>query len=91
MSLAFFQVVFPTVGKTKVFPTVGKTIVFPTEWKNKSFSSQVEKLEFFQPSGKTEVFFSKIGFLQAKPEPPALSPLVRVWCEQMVMRNSLAC
>ena len=82
MSLAFFQVVFPTVGKT---------IVFPTEWKNKSFSSQVEKLEFFQPSGKTEVFFSKIGFLQAKPEPPALSPLVRVWCEQMVMRNSLAC
>ena len=57
MSLAFFQVVFPTVGKTIVFPTVGKTIVFPTEWKNKIFSSQVEKLEFFQPSGKTEVFF----------------------------------
>ena len=63
----------------------------------------MEKQDFFEPSGQTgDISFeppirkslkmaSKIGFLQAKPEPPALSPLVRVWCEQMVMRNSLAC
>ena len=94
-ALLFFKLFFQSSGKTIVFPTVGKTIVFPTEWKN--------WVEFFQPSGQTgDISFeppirkslkmaSKIGFLQAKPEPPALNLLVRVWCEQMVMMNSLAC
>ena len=58
-----------------------------------SFSCWLEKLEIsFEPQiRKSLKMASKIGFLQAKPEPPTLNPLVRVWCEQRVMRNSLAC
>ena len=58
-----------------------------------SFSCWLEKLEvsFDPPIRKSLKMASKIGFLQAKPEPPTLNPLVRVWCGQRVMRNSLAC